>query len=109
MMYGGMTVTQEAIVRNSNMALVQEKGQVTIPASFRRKYGIDKGDYVAFVDTGEGILITRREVVATELMDEIGRLLSEKGITLEELMESGAKIREEIVGERYGSKQPPIP
>lgn len=96
-------------MRSSNMALVQEKGQVTIPASFRRKYGIDKGDYVAFVDTGAGILITRREVVATELLDEIGRLLNEKGVTLEALMASGAKIREEIVEERYGLEKPLTP
>lgn len=96
-------------MRNSNMALVQEKGQVTIPTQFRKKYGIGKGDYVAFVDTGEGILITRREVVAAELMDEIGRLLKEKGVTLEELTASGATIREEIAQERYGLPPTPAP
>lgn len=96
-------------MRKSNMALVQEKGQVTIPSQFRRKYGIGKGDYVAFVDTGEGILIKRQEVVSAELLDEIGRQLQEKGVTLEELMESGGEIREEIARERYGLSKPPTP
>lgn len=96
-------------MRRSNMALVQEKGQVTIPTEFRRKYGIGKGDYVAFVDTGEGILIKRQEVVATELLDQIGRLLKEKGVTVDDLMESGAEIREEIAVERYGLSKPTTP
>jgi AbrB family looped-hinge helix DNA binding protein len=38
--------------------LVTRKGQVTIPASKRRKFGIREGMRVLVKDTGEGVLIT---------------------------------------------------
>ena len=36
------------------------------------------------------------------LLDELGALLAERGITLDELIASGRDIREEIVREQYG-------
>jgi len=83
MTFGGDTV------RGSTLSLVQERGQVTIPAQFRKKYGIEKGDVVAFVDTGDGLVIKRREVVATEALQEIGRLLREQGVELGDLLVGG--------------------
>ena len=38
--------------------LVTRKGQVTIPASKRRKYGIKEGMRVLVRDSGEGVPIT---------------------------------------------------
>ena len=38
--------------------LVTRKGQVTIPASKRRKFGIKEGMRVLVRDSGEGVLIT---------------------------------------------------
>lgn len=81
---------------------VQEKGQVTLPAEFRRKLGLEKGDLVAVEETDGGVLITPREVLATRTLNEIGAALREQGITLEELIESGREIRGEIMQERYG-------
>jgi AbrB family looped-hinge helix DNA binding protein len=33
------------------LSIVQEKGQVTIPVEIRKKLGLKKGDYVAFIET----------------------------------------------------------
>lgn len=84
--------------------IVQEKGQVTIPANIRKKLGLKKGDLVAFKETDNGVLISKREAIAMEALDKIGKALKEKGITLEELMESGREIRGEILKEEYGLK-----
>jgi AbrB family looped-hinge helix DNA binding protein len=73
--------------------VVQEKGQVTIPAEIRKKLGLKKGDLVAFVETEQGVLLSPQEVIASEALDQVGRILREKGLTLEELMESGREIR----------------
>lgn len=77
-------------MRGSTLSLVQERGQVTIPAQFRKKYGIEKGDVVAFVETEDGLVIKRREVVATEALEEIGRILREQGVELNDLLVGGA-------------------
>jgi antitoxin PrlF len=85
----------------SKLSVVQEKGQVTIPAEIRRKLGLKKGDLVAFVETEQGVLISPQEIVAMETLDKLGEMLKEKGISLDELMASGREIRGEIASEKY--------
>ncbi len=85
---------------------VQEKGQVTLPADVRRKLGLKKGDLVSVAETADGILITPQEVMANKLLDQIGDALRERGLTLEELIESGREIRGQIIQEKYGITTP---
>lgn len=87
---------------NLKISRVQKKGQVTIPIEIRDKLGIQEGDLVAFVETDEGILITRQEIAAMRLLNQIGQALKEKGIDLEELIESGRELRGELIKETYG-------
>lgn len=91
-----MTTPERRIVR------VQEKGQVTLPAEVRKRLGIKKGDLVAVLDTEEGVLITPQELVATRALDRIGEVLKERGVSLEELIESGRQLRGRIIEDQYG-------
>jgi len=86
----------------AKLSMIQEKGQVTIPVEIRRKLKLKKGDLVAFVETEAGVLITPQEVIAMQALDRLGAMLKEKGITLEDLMESGREIRGEIAQEQVG-------
>jgi AbrB family looped-hinge helix DNA binding protein len=83
------------------MSVVQEKGQITIPAEIRRKLGLKKGDLVAFVETEQGVLISPQEVIAMEALDRIGEILREKGLTVEQLMESGRQLRGKLLEEKH--------
>jgi len=84
---------------------VQEKGQVTIPLEIREKLKLKKGDLVTFVETDEGVLIKPAEVIVIEALNEIGKVLQEKGINLEELMMRGREIRGELIEKEYGIKK----
>jgi antitoxin PrlF len=86
------------------LAMVQKKGQVTIPIDLRRKLGIEDGGVVAFVETEDGVLISPRQVLTMQALDRIGEALKERGVSLEELIESGREIREQIVEEEYGAE-----
>ncbi len=86
---------------------VQKKGQVTIPVEMRDKLGLKEGDLVAFVETDEGILISRQEVLAMRALDRIGAVLKEQGISLDELVESGRYERSKIIKEKYGLSEEP--
>ena len=86
------------------LSKVQAKGQVTIPSEIRGRLGLKKGDLVAFVETEEGVLITPQEVVAMEALDRIGEALKERGVSLEEMIESGREIRGQLLEEEYGIK-----
>ncbi len=80
---------------------IQENGQVTLPMDFRKKYGLKKGDIVVFKETEDGLLISPREALAMNFLDEIGEALKEKGIDLDDMIESGRDIRQEIYDEKY--------
>ena len=88
---------------------VQEKGQVTLPASVRTRLGLKKGDLVAVEETPEGVLITPQVVVALRDLDQIGTALREQGVTLDEWVASGREIREELYREQYGNESPTEP
>jgi len=95
-------MTQAERDRPPKLVRIQEKGQVTLPAAVRKRLGLKKGDLVAVTPTADGILLTPQEVVANTLLDEIGQALAERGLTLEELIESGREIRGELAREKYG-------
>jgi len=78
------------------------EGSDNASAEVRRKLGLKKGDLVAVVETENGVLITRQEVLAVEALDRIGQALRDKGISLEELIESGRDVRSELLQEKYG-------
>ena len=96
MTFGGGNL---ATVRN--LVRVQEKGQVTVPATIRERLGIKKGDLVAIEETAGGILITTQQVVATQALDRIGAALREQGVDLDDLIESGRAERDHLLSELY--------
>ncbi len=83
----------------SKLIRVQEKGQVTLPASLRRRLGVKKGDLVSIEETNGKLLITPQEIIASQALDEIGDILRQRGVTLEELIKSGRNEREHILSE----------
>lgn len=92
------------IEKNPKLYQVRDKGQITLPPNLRDKYHLNKGALFSIEDTGEGIVITPKAAITLQALKNIGRLLNEKGITLDEMMESGGKIREELYEEMYGDK-----
>ena len=44
----------------SQSTRVTEKGQATIPKELREKYNLEPGDKVVWIDTDEGIVVTKR-------------------------------------------------
>src|SRR5262245_55415248 len=98
-----MTFGATTMALEHNLTRIQEKGQVTLPASLRRRLGLKQGDLVAVTETPDGILITPQEVVATRAMADIGAALQEQGLTLDEMIERGRAIREELLDEHYGA------
>lgn len=81
---------------------VADNGSIELPEWFRQKYNIKPGDELGFVETEAGLLVAPRVEIINQLLDQIGAGLKGKGITLDELMESGREIRGEMLMEDYG-------
>jgi AbrB family looped-hinge helix DNA binding protein len=84
-----------------NLVRIQEKGQVTLPAAIREHLGLKKGDLVSIVETPLGVLIKPQALVATDALNRIGEALREKGLSLDELIESGRDERDQLLKEFY--------
>jgi len=93
-------VADTAVSRN--LVRVQEKGQVTLLASARKRLGLEKSGFVAVVETPEGVLITPQAVVATRALAEIAEALKDQGVSLEDMIESVRETREELFREQFG-------
>lgn len=78
---------------------VQKKGQVTIPLEIREKLGVQEGDFVAFVVTNEGILISLQEVVPVKTLDDVESRLEDKGGRFEEFFGFSQRIARQPIKE----------
>jgi AbrB family looped-hinge helix DNA binding protein len=65
-----------------SLVRVQEKGQVTLPARLRSKFGIKKGDLVAVEETPAGLLISPQRAIAAAVLERVGKTLAEQDISL---------------------------
>ena len=82
-------------------AKIQADGNVTLPDEEREAIGAGPSGDVLLVTTERGVLITTRAKLFLGALAGIGAYLREDGVTLDELMESGAEIRQELVDEFY--------
>jgi antitoxin PrlF len=94
-------------MNDRKLVRIQEKGQVTIPTEIRKKLGLKRGDLVAVMKTPDGVFITPQQVLATKALDQIGDILKEQGVSVDELIASGREIRTDLLQETYGITQPP--
>jgi antitoxin PrlF len=104
--YDRMTLGEFPMPAFRKLSMVQAKGQVTIPSEIRKKLGLKKGDFVSFVETDKGVVIKPAEVIVTESLDELGRALKAKGLTLQQLIDRGREIRGRLIEEEYGLADP---
>ncbi len=81
--------------------VVQRNGQVTLPPELREEYQLKPGDEVRFIKGAEGWIVAKIDPDPLQLLDQLGDVLKAKGVTLEQLMEDGATIRESLVKEIY--------
>jgi antitoxin PrlF len=102
-----MTFRKGVRMNDRKLVRMQEKGQVTIPTEIRKKLGLKRGDLVAVMETPEGVFITPQQVLATKALDQIGNILKEKGLSLDDLIASGREIRTDLLQETYGIQEPP--
>ena len=94
-------------MQDRKLVRMQEKGQVTIPTEIRKKLGLKRGDLVAVMETPDGVFITPQQVLATKALDQIGNILKENGLSLDELIAVGRDIRTDLLQETYGFTEPP--
>ena len=81
---------------------IRSKGVITLPVELRRQYGLDEGDVFTLVDLGDGsFLLTPQVSQVARFGDRVSRLMAEKKVSLEEMLEALDQEREAYYREHY--------
>jgi len=89
--------------KTSNIVL-RPKRQVTIPGDICERLGIQPGDMLELTVEGSVLIARPKKKISMEALKEIQQAFKRSGITEEELLEAGRKVRQEVAREKYGSR-----
>jgi len=81
---------------------IRSKGTITLPASLRKKYGLDDGETLTLIDIGGGsFFLTPRVSKVMRSADKVAKKVKEAGVTLDELLEALDEERKHYYKEHY--------
>ena len=83
------------------MTHVWSKGQVTIPARFRRELHLEESTPLKVLRIGQSLVLAREGMLDT-VSRKFEREAKKKNISLEELLRDLKKIRRDINKSKYG-------
>jgi bifunctional DNA-binding transcriptional regulator/antitoxin component of YhaV-PrlF toxin-antitoxin module len=83
---------------------IKDRGQLTIPKGVREAGPLAQGKEVTIIPLGDSILVTPRRLGVDEARDELRRILTASGLSLNELAAGLDEARGEINEETYGRK-----
>ncbi|MDO8283322.1 MAG: AbrB/MazE/SpoVT family DNA-binding domain-containing protein [Thermodesulfovibrionia bacterium] len=81
---------------------IRERGQLTIPAEFRKKLGLEENDAVNMIKVGDSLLITQKRLVGDALSEKMEKAMKKEGLTLDDLLSDLHKQRKQYSKEAYG-------
>ncbi len=65
---------------------IRERGQVTIPSSFRKDLGLGENDTLNMVKIGEMLILTPRKPFGDAVAMKVESAMRRKGLTLDDLL-----------------------
>jgi bifunctional DNA-binding transcriptional regulator/antitoxin component of YhaV-PrlF toxin-antitoxin module len=84
------------------IARLSEKGQLTIPAEYRREHALERDSTLAIIQMGDALILAPIDEVLTKITERMEAAMRGAGVTVEELMEDTLAARAEIVREEFG-------
>ncbi len=90
--------------RKAAEVVLRPKRQVTLPKEICDQLGIGPGDVLEMTVENAVIVARPRKIAALEALKEIQQAFQRSGIAEEEVQETGRRMRQEVVRERYGAE-----
>lgn len=85
-----------------HVVFVRDRGRVTIPASVRAKYGLEKGAALVLTEEEDRlVLYPSQEEYVEAVLDRVGNALKEQGVTLKEVLRQDEEASIELLRERH--------
>jgi bifunctional DNA-binding transcriptional regulator/antitoxin component of YhaV-PrlF toxin-antitoxin module len=80
---------------------LRQRGNLTLPADLRSKYGIQPGDALHLIDLGGIFVLAPATPLVGELSREIEQARLDAGLTMDELLKGLQQQREQYYQEKY--------
>jgi len=94
----------ESVARPLGAVRVGEHGEITVPASYRKKHKLAKGSEVLLLQLGATLLVVPVDPTLDRLCQRIQKNLEGQGITLEQAQKNLERVRRRRFQELYGKK-----
>ena len=84
--------------------VVRPKRQVTLPRDICNQLGVTTGDSLELEIDGNKLIAVPKKKIALEALHEIRETFERYGVSREELLEAGRKVRRELTKDRHAKK-----
>jgi AbrB family looped-hinge helix DNA binding protein len=81
---------------------IRERGQVTIPSSFRKDLGLEENDSLNMVKIDEMLILTPRKPFGDAATRKVEAGMKRKGLTLDDLLADLKEQRRKYIRETHG-------
>lgn len=95
-------------MNNIAVCKVQERGYITIPQVVRKKLGVKRGESIAFILKEDGEIAVEKVAAGKKdldsvmnLLDDMSASLKAKGVSFDDLMQTGREERKKLFAEMY--------
>jgi bifunctional DNA-binding transcriptional regulator/antitoxin component of YhaV-PrlF toxin-antitoxin module len=85
-----------------SLARLSEKGQLTIPANYRRTHQLERNSTLVLVEVGDVLVLVPHNEALSEVTARLEAALKGAGIGTDDLIKGAADARAEIVREEFG-------
>jgi len=81
---------------------IRSKGSITLPASFRKKYKLEEGEFFNLIDVGDGsFFLVPVESKVMKSADKVAKKVKEANVDLEDLLATLDEERKTYYKEHY--------
>jgi bifunctional DNA-binding transcriptional regulator/antitoxin component of YhaV-PrlF toxin-antitoxin module len=94
----------EAVARPLGAVRVGKHGEITVPASYRKKHKLAKGSEVLLLQLGATLMIVPVDPALDRLCQRIQENLTKEGVTLEQTQKNLERVRRRRFQKLYGKK-----
>jgi bifunctional DNA-binding transcriptional regulator/antitoxin component of YhaV-PrlF toxin-antitoxin module len=80
---------------------LSEKGQLTIPAEYRRLHELERDSTLVVIQLGDALVLVPHDEALTRITERIEAAMRGAGVSVEDLLEETLNARAEIVRKEF--------
>lgn len=80
---------------------LRERGQLTIPSEYRKDLNLEENDVLKIMRIGDVLILTPKRMVSDILTKKFEKVMKEKNVTLDDLLEDLKEQRPKYNKETY--------